>query len=321
MTTSEKIVYLAGGPATGAAAITAMRGFEEASSEPVVEHVNPKYPDPPCTPQKIVDVQNQILDTLDARAQAEASSAAMAKQEADHKANEKPLTNMKERNDEAISATDAHKQAVARRTDANKGKEKKEGEVSGALSDYSNRAAKLATITVPMRGFERFTSLAYSLPDSPDVLVGAKRGIIKMNTDSKRFLGQLDSMDQTINNQKASQGDRNKQIQSDANTLTQTDDKAKESTEGLNKAQQTTQELDSENQTRLEQATKLRTEADQNVATLDNQEQQKKAEAESLSTELQSWAQNHRQARLDALDETKKGLEQRGYKVTEVKDL
>jgi hypothetical protein len=289
--------------------------------EPVIEHVNPNYPAPPGTPQQIVDIQNEILETLDARAQAEAASAAMAKQESKHKANEKPLTQMQERTDQAIGATEAHKQAVARRTEANKAKEENEDKASSVLADYSNRAAKLSTITVPMRGFEKFTSLAYSLPDSPEVLVGAKRGLIKMNTDSKKFLNQLDTIDQTINTQKAGQGDRNQQTRNDANTLAQTDDKAKESDEGLNKAQQTTKDLGAENKTRLGQVTSLRIEADQNAVTLDNQEKQKRAEATSLKTALQTWAQNHKQARLDALEQTRKNLEAQGYKVAEVKEL
>jgi hypothetical protein len=325
ISSGEKGLYYAGwsamlGTPGTAVADATFSGYEKARREPIVEHVNPNYPPPPCTPQEIVDVQNQILETLDARAQAEAASAAMAKEEAHHKDNEKPLADMQEKTGEAITATDAHKDAVARRTEANKGKEKKEGEVDGALSDYSTQAAKLATITVPMRGFERFTSLASSLPDSPDVLVGAKRGILKMNADSKKFLNQLDSIEQTINAQKAGKGARDQQIKDDANTLEKTDSGAKESHENLDKAQHTTEELDGKNQTQLKEATKLRTDADRNVSTLNNQEQQKRAEAEGMAAALQQWAQTHRQARVDALEATKSRLEQQGYKVIEAKE-
>lgn len=289
-------------------------------SGPVTEHVNPNYPAPPATPQLIIDVQNQILETLDARAEAEAASATMAKQEAAHKANEKPLARMGERTAEAISATEAHKQAVARRTEANQNKTKKETEVSNTLSTYYAQAGKLAAITVPMKGFERFTSLAHSLPDSPEVLVDAKRGILNMNADSKRFLAQLDSVDQTINSQKAGQEDRNRQTEGDANTLSQTDTRAKDSGENLTKAQETTKDFTNENTTRLDDARKLRTEGDRNAKTLESQEQQKRAEAASLASSLRTWAQNHRQARLDALKMTQESLEQQGYKVTDVKE-
>ena len=283
--------------------------------------MNPNYPAPPCSPQDIVDVQNQILQVLDSRAKAEATAAAMTRQEAHHKANEKPLDNMEKGTDEAISATDAHKQAVARRTEANEKKKEKETDTGGKLSDYSNRAAQLTTITVPMKGFERFTSLAYSLPDDWPELVGAKRGILKMNADSKKFLSQLEKMDSTIAGQKAGQPAREAGIQADKSTLTQTDKKADESDKGLKDAKQTTGDLKTDNKDKLKEATTVRTEASSAASSLDSQAQQKQAHVESLAASLQAWAQEHQKARNDALEATKKKLEQRGYKVTEVHAL
>jgi hypothetical protein len=335
-TTSEKALYIGAGTALlgvggAGAAAASLSGFEQARREPVVEHVNPNYPPPPCSPQDVVDVQNQILETLDARAKAEDASAAMAQQQAHHKANQKPLTDMQKGTDDALSATDAHKQAVARRAEANQKKKKNEDQAAGSLSDYSNRAAKLSTITVPMRGFERFTSLASYIPDDPQklpfevqpfsgTLLRAKRGILKMNSDSKKFLSQLDDMDNTIKQQKASQADRDKQVQADAKTISDTDKQAGESDQALNQAKQTTQDLDNTNKDRLDQATKIRTEADQTAATLDSQAQEKQTKAQSLAAALEAWAPQHRQARVDALEQTKKQMEQQGYKITEVKE-
>jgi hypothetical protein len=311
-------------------------GSGQAMGEPIVEHVNPNYSPPPCTPQDVVDVKNEILETLDARAQSEQAAALMAGQEAHHKANEKPLANMQEKTGEAISATEAHKQAVDRRTEANEKKKENEDHAQGTLADYSNRAAKLSVITVPMRGFERFTSLAHSLPDNEDslsplaqaaigpafgTLISAKQGILKMNSDSKRFLDQLDNMDKTMEEQKAAQGDRSKQVAADASTLQETDKNAAESGQELNKAQQTTKDLDSKNKDRVAEAGKLHQEASQNAATLDGQAQQKQAQAQNLATGLQEWAQTHQQARQDSLEQTKSNLEQQGYRITEVKEL
>lgn len=330
-------MYVPGGSAVSAAAFTtaavhtAQRGYADARREPVIERVNPNYENPPCTPQEIVDVQNQILETLDDRAKTEAASAAMAQQQAHHKANEKPLANMQKGTDDAISATEAHQQAVARRKEANQKKKANEDKASGALSDYTDRAAKLATITVPMRGFERFTRLAYDLPENPEVLplavkpfagtiIRAKHGILKMNTDSKNFLKQLDTMDNTIKDQKATHGERDKGIQADAKTIDDTNKQAADSDKSLNQAKQTTQDLDTTNKERLDQATKIRTDADQTGATLDKQAQAKQAKAQSLAATLDAWAPRHKQARVEALEETKKRLQAQGYKITEVKE-
>ena len=336
MSTAEKAVFVAGGPLAGTAGVNAMRGFEEARREPIVEHVNPNYSPPPCTPQDIVDLQNDILQTLDGRAQSEQAATAMAGQVAHHKANEKPLADMQNKTGEAISATEAHKQAVDRRTQANEKKKENEDHAKGMVADYSNRAAKLTVITGPMRGFERFTSLANALPENQDslspltqaaigpafpTLIKAKHGILKMNSDSKRFLDQLDNMDKTMEEQKAAQGDRSKKVAADASTLQQTDKNATESGQELNKAQETSKDLDAKNRDRITEAGKVRQEASKTAATLDAQAQQKQGQVQNLSAALQGWAQTHRQAREDSIEQTKSNLEQQGYKITEVKDL
>ncbi len=338
MSTAEKAVYLAGGPAAGAAGVSFMRGFEQGRNEPVIEHVNPNYPTPPGTPQDLVNMQNDILLTLDARAQAEATSKAAAGQVAHHKANEKPLDKMQKGTEEAISATEAHKQAVERRKEATEKKKDNEKQAGNTLSDYTNRAAELSTITVPMQAFFRFSSLAYSLPDTlpksiadtmPDfaatradsALKSGKRNLIKMNKDSQNFLGQLDSMNKTVNAQKAGQADREQKTQADAATLDQTNAKAKDSDQSLNQAKQGTEDLDAQNKSRVDEATKLRTEAAQTSGKLDAQAQMKQTQAKSLAASLQAWAQNHKQARITALNQTKESLEKKGYRITEVKEL
>jgi hypothetical protein len=322
-------------PGVGAAGVTALRGVVRAHAEPVIEHVNPNYPAPPSSPQDIVNVQNQILQTLDARAKAEDVAAAMAKQQAHHKENEKPLDDMKKGTDDAISATDAHKQAVARH--ANDKKKENEKKVDEKLNDYSDKAAEFATVTVPMRAFNRLASLAYSLPDdlpqsiadglpfgaeSADAaLKRGKRNLIKMHKDSQNFLAQLDKIDQTVNEQKAGQGDRERQTAADAAALKETDQNATDSDQKLNQAKQTTEDLDTKNKERLDEAGKLHTDANQTAATLDAQAKQGQAHAQSLAASLDTWAQAHKQARTVALEQTKVSLDQRGYTVVEVKEL
>ncbi|HZD49525.1 MAG TPA: DUF4157 domain-containing protein [Silvibacterium sp.] len=311
-------------------------GSGQAMGGPIVEHVNPNYAPPPCTPQDIVDIENQILERLDARAKSEDAAAIMRKQEANHKANEKPLADVQQGTGEAISATEAHKQAVDRRTQANAKKKENEDHAGGTISDYANKAAELSVITVPMRGFERFTSIADELPDNEDslstledivigpvfdVLIRAKHGIMKMNSDSKHFLEQLDSMDKTMEEQKGAQQDRSKQVAADASTLQETGKNAADSGEQLNKVQETSKDLDTKNKERLTEAGTLHKEAAQNAATLEKQATQKQGQAQDLSSQLQEWAQRHRQARQDSLEQTKSNLEQQGYRVIEVKEL
>jgi hypothetical protein len=189
------------------------------------------------------------------------------------------------------------------------------------VAHYSEEAGKLATIKIPMRGFKKFTGLAYSLPDDPGVLVSVKRGLIKMNTDTTKFLDQLDQMDAAMDQQKSAQSARQQKLEGDAKTLDQTNQNANESKSSFQQANDTTGQLDSDNKARKDEAAKMKNEAAQDAQGLQKDAEQKKAKAQSMAAALDSWAQNHRKARLDALEQTKKNLEARGYKITEVKEL
>jgi hypothetical protein len=296
-------------------------GFDKARQEPIVEHVNPNYAPPPCSPQDIVNAQNEILRTLDARAEAQGIQSDMAGQEAHHKENEKPLQKMDKRTRDAIEATRAHQAALQRRTEGNKEKQKNEKESEGILSDYGNRAARLAMLTGPLRAFSQFTSLAYGLPDSPDELLKVKHGIIKMNSDSSRFLHQLESVDKTVNEQKASQPERSQQTAADNNTLQKTDQQSKEAAETFDKSKQKTEDLTKENEAKRDEAKEYKQEANQSAANLQGHAEKKKTQAENLAVSLQFWARTHERARVDALNQTKKRLQAQGYKILEVKPL
>jgi len=77
--------------------------------------VNPNYAPPPCTPEQITLIQRDILQALEARADAQRIAGAMSAQEKHHKENEKPIAAMGKATDKQIMAAQAHQEAVARR--------------------------------------------------------------------------------------------------------------------------------------------------------------------------------------------------------------
>jgi len=105
------------------------------------------------------------------------------------------------------------------------------------------------------------------------------------------------------------------------NTLNDTDKKADQSTQAFDKAKDTAMDLDKDNKAKLEDASKMHGEANRNAQGLKTDADQKEAKAQSLAAALQAWAQNHRKARLDALEQTKTDLVKQGYKILEVKEL
>jgi hypothetical protein len=311
-------------PAAPAPAATAAPGGNPPAkadpTAPILERVNPHYPNPPASPEDIVSLRNQVIDILAARAKAEQFAGMMAAQVAHHAANEKPVADLQKGTETAQTATAAHQQAVAHRDEANERKQAEEEKAAAKLEDYGTRKAKLTALTGPLKLLAGFTGLVRGLPDEPDVVVSFRNKVLKVNTDANQFLGKLDEMDKTIEAQRAAQAERKTGIAADKATLKTTADKAGHSAESLDAAQQTAADFADKNKERKETAKTQGTAAAATAARLDAQAQQKNAQAVSLSAAMQSWAQAHRQARLDALAATRKRLEAAGWRVTEVRE-
>jgi hypothetical protein len=308
------------GPAASSLAPTPRVPGSLQSQGAIVERVNPNYQPPPGTPDDLASLRNQVIDTLGMRANSEQFAQTMATQEAHHAANEKPVAELQKGTTEAITATEAHKRAIASRDEANARKKAQESEVHGTLEDYSSRAGRLVTLTGPLRALARFTGLASHFPDEPEPVVRFKRGILKINADSSHFISQLDKMDETISAQKAQQAERDKGVAADAATIKATDQKAGQSGEKLDAAKGTADDFDEKNKQRKSDAGEARKSSTAAAARFDAQAQQKQGQTISLAAAMQSWAQGHRHARVAALEASRKRLEALGYRVTEVRE-
>ncbi len=316
----EKIADEPGGPPAAYATRKVNEGIAKEKAGPVIEHVNPHYADPPCTPSQIVMVQNHILETLAERARMEQAAAAMGKQEKRHKDNQGPVAKLEERTEDAISATEAHKQAVARREEANAKSQGDEAKVKKHLDDYGDEASKLSKIKSLLSGFEEFSSLGYSLPDWWP-LGKVKFYIVHMNNDARRFLSQMNRTDKAIGDQEDAQPKRQESLQEDAGTIASTKSKADDSGESLDFTKEDAEDFDKDNTAHLDEAVKLKTETGQAKTLLDAHARQKKAQAQTMAVDLQAWAQNHKKARTDAIEATKQKYLKQGYKIVEVKEL
>ncbi|MCB1965704.1 MAG: hypothetical protein KDI64_06545, partial [Candidatus Accumulibacter sp.] len=288
-------------------------------AEPIVEAVNPAYPPPPGSGsrQEIADMQNSLLAILQARAQAETLQGMMAGDAAHHEANSAPLAEFNQRNAQTLTATQAHQQATARRTAANQQQQQQEGSVTGALSDYGNRAAGLAMITGPLEAFTRFTYLANALPDSPDVLRGAKRGILKMNRDGQSFLDALNGVDAAVGEQQGAQPARSSGITANAGRLAATASGAGLAQAQLGQNAGQGQALAARNAARAGDSRQREAAAAQTGEQLDAQAEDTQTRITTLSEQWQAWAVAHRQARIDAMSRTRAAMIERGWRPRE----
>jgi hypothetical protein len=328
MTAGEKDVmaatsrYLPGSTTVGKLAVQGHRDFVAGyDKEPVVEHVNPAYAPPPGSPQEVIDIQNQMLATIDERAHAENVAKAANAQVKHHQANEKPLESLQTGTGEALSATKAHQEMVARRAKANEEKKANEGKVGTALGEYPQQAGKLTTLTTAMRGFQRFTGLAYSLPDSPSILARAKGSLLRTSAGCKKFVTKLEEIDGAVKEQETAQGPREEGIAADARTIATVETESKTSNNTLQDTKTAAENVATDNTAKREEADKLKADATRTGASLGARAEGEKLQSQSLAAALDAWAQGHRQARLDALAVTKKRMEGQGYKDVEVVEL
>ncbi len=289
-------------------------------AEPIIERVNPAYQPPPGTPDDLVSLRNQIIDTLQARSVAQDHATAMGAQVKHHEANEKPVEQMKGGTNEALRATEAHKRAVAHRDEANERKKGEEQKTRSTIDGYANRAGALVAIRLPMKGLSKLSGLAHSLPDEPAVVQRFKNNVLKVNKDSTSFVGQLDQMDAAVAGQKAQQDVRRQGVEADAATLKQTGATASHSHQSLEDAKQSADDFEQKNKERKDDATSQRKDAHQLAAHFATQAAAKQQQSVSLAAAMQFWARGHARTRAEAIEQTRQRLQAMGYRVTEVRE-
>ncbi|MFK2890052.1 hypothetical protein [Dyella flagellata] len=287
-----------------------VRGFRE-GLEPVVIRVNPTYTPPPVTPQQIIDIQNEILQILAARAQAENEAARMARERSQHQANTAPITRATQEMTGAQTAVSAHQAAVQRRQQANQAQQQRAQAASSALAGAPNRMAGLSVITIPLGAFLNLTQYSYLLPEGS----GVRRDMEKMDHDSRHLLAAFGEMETSVNTQNAASPGRQQALQADAGALGTTAQQANPSREGFVRAGAGATALQQANANRIAHAGAAQAQARGQAAVLGNDAEQRQATVQTLSDTLRAWAQTHRAQRQAALQQTEQRIQAQGGRV------
>ena len=272
-----------------------------------VERVNPQYPNPPGTPQQLAAIQLEIENLLAARARAEQAATQMSQQESRHQAQQQPIRQSVQDAGTALSATQAHQQAVARHEQTNQAQQQRQQEAQTLVAGYPSRAAGIAALTIPLAAFEGFTSLASHLPGS----AGDKMS--QMNQDSRRLQDSFVQMAVNMATQEAAQPARQESLQQDQARLQATNQQTTTTQQDFQSAQEGAQTMQQNNETRLADAQAARTEADNQQTDLSQAADRKQQQAQTLSQELQAWASAHKAARQAKITETQQRLRGQGY--------
>ena len=167
--------------------------FQVVNQEPI----NPAYQEPPGSPEQLDVIMGQIDQLLAGRAAAEQAQQQAVAHRSAHEANVAPITEAVTETSGAMSAQQAHEEAVARTQAANDEQKARQSESEGIVSGYQQQSAGLAVIKGPLAAFRGFTWIASKIPG------GAGRAMGRMNEDANRMNDAFGQMDSTMADQRA----------------------------------------------------------------------------------------------------------------------
>jgi len=286
----------------------------EQGSQPGVEQVNPNYPPPPGTPQQLEAIQEEIVNLLAARARAESAEQQMSRQEQGAQSNMAPIQQTIQQTNQQISASQAHRQAVASRQQLNQAQQQRQEDAGSRIGSYAERAAGLTALTIPLHVFERFSHYASIVPG------GVGDSMRKMNTDALRLENSFVRLAMEMARQQSSQAGVQSGLQSDQSRLEQTDQQTDASQENLQLTSEGAAGLQGANQQKLAETGGARAEAAQQKQEFAEAADAKQEQAQTLHEQLQAWSEAHKSAREEAIAEAVERIEAGGGVVTEVKE-
>ena len=263
-----------------------------------VERASPAYTDPPCTPAQIEAIRGHIAELRQAREQTTHATRQMERQVERHEANQQPLAQTTETVEAGVTATEEHTTEVESTGEANAGQQERQAEVNEAVSHYADHQSDIDSLRSPVRAFQGMMDLASYLPsDAGDAMADRNR-------DATNMLTSFDEMDAAMAAQGTSGGECVAQLESDAGEIEGANTQAGQTQDTLATAVADAGELESRNDEALSLATGRRDAATDATSQIDANIEEQEAQAESLSQQLQSWAQEHRAARLAAVEAT-----------------
>lgn len=271
-----------------------------------VERVNPQYPPPPATPAQIVAMQNEIMNLLTVRVAAEQEAQREGERLDRCVGNQGPIAQTVADTTAGISGVQAHDAAVARRAAVNQEQQQRQQESQSLAAGYPSRAAGFAVLTVPLRAWEGFTSLASHLPGR----AGAE--MLRMNTEAQQLqeaFGQMAAKMLGVDSAGPSNAQR---LQDDQGRLQATGEEAQRSEKRLETASAGAQGLQQANEEALAEATDRRNTATGRAQESGDAAEAREKQADTLAERLRAWAGQHAEARRKAIEETTNRLRSKG---------
>jgi hypothetical protein len=260
-----------------------------------IERVNPEYPPPPATPAQITAIQNEIVNLLAVRAEAEREAENQSQRADQCEENQAPIEQTVQDSAAGISAVQEHDAAIARHEAVNQEQQQRQQESQGLTAGYPSKATGLAALSVPLAAWEGFTSLAAHLPGD------AGAGMLRMNQEAQQMQDAFTQMGAEMLGVDSQGPARQGELEGDQATLEATGEMAQASNEQLQTASEGAAGLQQANEASLAEATDLSDAATDRGQQCEEGVAEREERADSLAAQLQAWASAHQAARQQAV--------------------
>jgi hypothetical protein len=305
--------------ATGAGAgaqagADATKGKEAGGKAPIVEAVNPNYKSPPGTKEQLARLDKDIEKVLAVRAAAESRQKQADATHGKLQEQKGQITGVQKGVEKGQSATQAHDAMIKRKQEANEQKAAKQKEGEGHTSDAASQLAGIATLETLLSGWAGFTGLVLKFSD---VLPGGMVSQFQsMNDDATKFMVSLVKTKSNLEAQKAQQPGQAAQIASDKGAIAATGTQAAATKGQFTQAQTGAAQLSAANAQQTSFVAEKKAKAGQDAAKAGEGADKLTAKKTTLAAQVEAWAQEHKAARMKAIEETVAKVEATGAKVT-----
>ncbi len=280
-----------------------------------MEPVNPAYPEPPGSEADLARMEDDIEATLAERAQAEKDAAEMEASACVAEENQSTAEGVAQQTQSVAGpAAQAHAAAVARREQRNKEQQEKLKKSQEQTTNAAEEVAGTGVLITLLGVWSGFTGLMSYLPGS------AGEAFEEMNAEANTFLEKLAEAKGLIEGEDAAGAPRLDESQANEERIHEADAENQETQSTLDQAGEDAGSIADDQGELAAEAHDTADMCQEEANEAGDLAQEVADEHETLAAELQSWAEEHKGARAEAIAETVSRLEEQGYVVTQASD-
>lgn len=297
-----------GRPQHGPAYTGSVEGLEPGASFEIP--INPAYPEPPGTPAELAVLMERVHAAQAAQEDLSGTEEAMQGQAAEQQTHATQLGEAQVVTQDLTTGRQAHQGQVDTTQSTNAEQQSTAGEAISNLGQAAEQATALATLTASLGVFQGLAHLFSYLPGALGRSAeGAKEdagGLI----NSLNRVSETEATESNIETGRGGMEVNEERITGVATAGQQTDEELASGEAGVVELQQANTESLTETQSVLGQANRERSAAEEI-------EDEAQSTHDNLESSLQAWAQEHQQAREDAIASAMDQYSEQGYEVRE----